>query len=68
MLDIYDGNPNKYLVFAAEYYEIEAALEPIVAIFNHVEMTSDLAYSLNPEVDYQSLLADLGEIGYPVAS
>jgi hypothetical protein len=67
MLDIYDGNPNKYLVFAAEYYEIEAALEPIVAIFNHVEMTSDLAYSLNPEVDYQSLLADLGEIGSPVA-
>lgn len=28
-------------------------------------MTEDLAKSINPEIDYSSLLSDLKQIGYP---
>ncbi len=68
MLDILGGDPDKYLTFAQEYYEIEVSADSVAAVFNHTSMTIALAQSLNPEIEFKSLLEDLAQISYPIAS
>lgn len=60
-----DGQASTFQKFAAEYHEMEVDIRPLQAVFDQTSMTEDLALSLNPEVDYSSLLSDLKQIGYP---
>ncbi len=67
MLSELYGDPIKYVEFAEEYYEVDLDSEAVRSVYQHVPMTIALAHSLNSEIDYQQLLSDLEEIGYPVS-
>lgn len=60
-----DGQASTFQKFAEEYHEMEVDLGSLQAVFDQASMTKDLAESLNPEIEYSSLLSDLNQIGYP---
>lgn len=60
-----DGQASTFQKFAVEYHEMQIAMQPLQAVFEHVSITEKLAKSLNPEIEYPSLLSDLKQIGYP---
>ncbi len=62
-----DGNPETYLSFARDYYEIEADAEAVRLVHQRAPITSMLATRLNPEINFQALQQDLVEIGYPIS-
>jgi hypothetical protein len=64
-LALFAGGPERYVQFAGEYFEKTIPIEPVERIYQH-EAISDLNIrQLNPEMDRQSLDAELIEIGYP---
>ena len=60
-----DGNASTYQKFVEDYYEMECGIENLQDVFKQLPMTRELAVSMNPEVEYASLISDLDEIGYP---
>jgi len=65
LLSILDGHPRRYATFSAEYYERVIDVADVAAIYRHEPLTDALARRLNPDVELESLAADLAEIGYP---
>ena len=65
LLSILDGNPERYAAFSAEYYELVIDVSDVEAIYRHEPLTDALARRLNPDVELESLAADIAEIGYP---
>ena len=65
LLSILDGNPQQYATFAAEYYERVIDVADVEAIYRHEALSDALARRLNPDVELESLAADIAEIGYP---
>jgi len=65
LLSILDGNPQRYATFSAEYYERVIDVADVEAIYRHEALTDALARRLNPDVELESLAADIAEIGYP---
>ena len=65
LLSILDGNPQRYAAFSAEYYERAIDVADVEAMYRHEALTDALARRLNPDVDLESLAADIAEIGYP---
>jgi len=65
LLSILDGSPQRYATFSAEYYELVIDVADVEAIYRHETLTDALARRLNPDVDLESLAADIAEIGYP---
>lgn len=66
LLAILDGDPKTYVAFAAEYYEVELALEDVATFYEHGPLTPELLKRLNPEVDLTELQDELTQIGYPM--
>ena len=66
MLSILDGNPLSYKEWAEQYYERQISADAIKHIYEGAPLTPALVGALNPEIEYQTLLADASEIGYPV--
>lgn len=60
-----DGQASTFQKFVAEYHEMEVDLGLLQAVFDQTSMTKGMAKSLNPEIEYSSLLSDLKQIGYP---
>jgi hypothetical protein len=64
-LSLYAGGPQPYLEFAKEYFERDLDLEAVSQVYRHEPITEVRVKQLNPEIDLQSLDAELLEIGYP---
>jgi hypothetical protein len=54
-----------YRAWASNYYETELDLEPVRAVFRQEPLTNDLIVSLYPEAEFNAVLRDSEEIGYP---
>jgi len=67
MLSLLDGNPASYKEWAEEYYERPVSLSAIQRIYRHEPLSDALAKELNPETNWEQLVADATQIGYPVA-
>jgi len=67
MLSILDSNPLTYKEWAEEYYDRPISTHAIKQIYEGILLTPDLVRELNPKIEFESILADAGEIGYPLA-
>ncbi|HEY9886243.1 MAG TPA: hypothetical protein V6C96_03175, partial [Vampirovibrionales bacterium] len=65
LLELFDKKPQSYQKFANDYYQEELPLESIQLIYEHKPLNKDIVKSINPEVEFDELLDDLKEIGYP---
>jgi hypothetical protein len=66
MLAILDGEPRTYQKWAEDYYQRPLSASAIHQIYGGAPLTAELAYELNPEVQFLSLFGDAAEIGYPI--
>jgi hypothetical protein len=67
MLSILDGNPLTYKEWAEQYYERAIDANATRQIYDGAPLTPALVGALNPETDFEAVVADASEIGYPVA-
>jgi hypothetical protein len=51
--------------FAADYFEREIDVSDVARVYRHVLLTQALVKRLNPAVDFEALMEDITEIGYP---
>ncbi|MBW8184896.1 hypothetical protein [Shewanella nanhaiensis] len=65
LLEIFDGDPDTYRVFAQEYYEVDLDIAVIEKVYRHLPLTDRLVKSINSEVSLKELEKDILEIGYP---
>jgi hypothetical protein len=65
MLSILDGNPYTYKEWAEEYYERSISTVAIQQIYRSTPLSPELVRELNPDVEFESILDDATEIGYP---
>ena len=71
MLKIFDGNPQTYINWAAEYFEESykesgIPLETVTKIYKGETLTKQMVLSIVDQVeDWEQLKTDLNEIGYP---
>ena len=61
-----DGDPETYKEFAEGYYERSIDLSAVKNIYEHQPMTVEIARTLNPVVDLETLRSDFDEIAYPL--
>jgi hypothetical protein len=66
MLSILDGNPLTYKEWAEQYYERAIDADAIKQIYKGAPLTPALVRALNPEIEFETVLSDAREIGYPV--
>ena len=64
LLVMLDGKPETYREFAEEYYERDIPLFAIENIYMHQPLTDEIIASLNPDVSFADLKADIENIGY----
>jgi len=68
MLKILNGDPATYKEFARDYYEVEIPLDAVEHIYANLPLTESFVRSLNAEVRYADVEADMDEIAYPCAA
>jgi hypothetical protein len=68
MLSILDGNPLIYKEWAEQYYERTLDLDAIKRIYEGAPLTPALVSVLNPEIQFETVLPDALEVGYPARS
>jgi len=68
LLSILDGNPISYKTWAEEYYECSIDLTAVQRIYGHTPLSPELVRELSATVEFESLLPDAAEIGYPVVT
>ena len=66
MLSILDGNPLTYKEWAEQYHERPISADAVKQIYEGATLTPALVRALNLEVEYETVLSDASEIGYPV--
>jgi hypothetical protein len=66
-LAIYGKNPQKYLDFASDYYEVDSiSYEAVGQVYQMQLLTKETVTAINVEIeDWNQLESDLEEIGYP---
>lgn len=67
MLSILDGNPLTYKEWAEDYYDRPISVDAIKQIYEGTPLTPALVHELNPAIEFESVVADAAEIGYPTA-
>jgi hypothetical protein len=68
LITILDGLPETYKRWADTYYESDFALEIIEKIYRHEPLTKEMVEILNSDIDYEVLIEDIDEIGYPCSA
>lgn len=61
------GQPNDYVHWAKEYYELDLDLSAVEAVYDHAPLTAEMIEGLQGELTLADLAADGEEIGYPLA-
>lgn len=67
LITILRGFPKTYKKWADTYYEGNFSLDIIEKIYRHESLTKGMVETLNPSIDYNVLMEDIEEIGYPWA-
>lgn len=65
LLELLDGSPSNYVLFAAEYYELDIPLEAVCHVYDHRPLTNKVLQSMNPNMVLEDIQESVGEIGYP---
>lgn len=71
LLSPYDGKPETYLEWAADYWLDDEekgrslTLDQVEHVYAHKPLTTKLVQAINPKATLKSLAADITEIGYP---
>jgi hypothetical protein len=65
LISILCGLPKTYKRWADAYYESDFDLNIIEKIYIHEPLTKDMVKILNSDIDYEALIEDTEEIGYP---
>ena len=65
LLEIFDGRPETYRAFAADYSEVDLRLDAVASVYAHRPLTPGLIARLNAETSLDTLGEDIAEIGYP---
>lgn len=65
LITILDGLPETYKKWADTYYESNFDLDSIKKIYRHEPLTKEIVETLNSDIDYEMLLQDIEDIGYP---
>jgi hypothetical protein len=68
LLWIFDGKPETYIEFAAEYFEITPNLNVVRKIYAQETLTPAMVAELNPKASWENAAKDAGEIHYPICS
>jgi len=66
LLCMFDGKPETYVGFAAEYYEKTLDINVVRKIYAHDALTPLIVAELNPQANWESTAKDAAEIHYPV--
>lgn len=59
-----DGRPETYQAFAEAYYEVTVPLPAVAALFERRPLTPALVAELNPEADFDDVVAEVTALGY----
>jgi len=65
LLSILTSGPEGYRDWASEYHETEMDLAPVRAVFEHQLLSEEWTAALNPDIDLESIQAELKQTGYP---
>lgn len=65
LLWILAGDPQQYVAFAENYYEVDLSPVDVEAVYRHEPLTAERAQRLNPDVDWEALKVELDEIAFP---
>ena len=68
LLDLYDGRPESYVAFAANYFEVELRQDDVAAIYAHRPLDREMARRLNPDAEWSLVREAAHEICYPTAA
>jgi hypothetical protein len=63
-LTILGGDPALYQQFARDYYEVDAPLDAVEAIYRHRPLTRELILALNPDANAEEVLRNAAASGY----
>ena len=66
LLDLLLGGVEHYRAFAADYFEVEVPAAAVELVFSLAPMTKALAESINPDLDWPSVVELMRECGYPI--
>jgi hypothetical protein len=61
-----DGSPQSYLAFAAEYFGADLQLADVAAVYQGSPLAREQVLRMNPARDWDELVEELEQIGYPV--
>ncbi|CAN5369259.1 hypothetical protein BH10PLA1_BH10PLA1_21810 [soil metagenome] len=65
LLQYFDGRPQTYRDWAADYYKRDVPLAAVQSIYGHEPLNQALVAHLNAELSLSELSDDADEIGYP---
>jgi hypothetical protein len=66
LLEPLDGDPQRYVQFAADYYELTVSVTDVEHVYQHRPVTPELVSRLNPEAKYEHVSRELAATGYPL--
>jgi hypothetical protein len=61
-----EGSPRRYLEFASEYFGANLELADVAAVFDGAPLSREQVARMNPARDWDELVEDLEQVGYPV--
>ncbi len=64
LLAIYDGEPETYATFAADYYEADVPLDAVAAMYRQEPLTEELVARLNAEVSLEAVIEESADWPY----
>lgn len=62
---MFDGRPETYVDFAAEYFEKKIEVDLVRRVYAHEPLSPPLVTGLNAEAAWKDILNDVEEIHYP---
>ncbi len=65
MLSPLGENPVTYQQFAKDYFELDVSLDAISRVYQHEPLSAALMSEFPSARNFQDLIADAEEIGYP---
>lgn len=65
LLSILDGDPQTYVDYARDYFEVEVDAGDVEQVYNLNPLTADLLNRLGSQRTLDELADDIAEIGYP---
>jgi hypothetical protein len=63
---VWQDDPQAYVDFAAEYYELQIGVAPVTAVWRSDPLTAQIVRALNPQVTLADVRPDVAATGYPV--